>query len=73
MVELDGARRTPSGPAVRTVEAGECVQGRVAGPLAHGQIGASPGEHRAAGGEQDRYQRMAPSPPVSRITKNGQP
>ncbi len=72
----DGARRRAA-HAQRAggahAEAGECIQGRAAGPLAHGQIGARPGQHRAAGGEQDRYQQMAPSPPISRIAKNGQP
>jgi len=57
----------------RASRGGRVHPGARGGPTGHGQIGASPGQHRAAGGEQDRYQRMAPSPPISRITKNGQP
>jgi hypothetical protein len=73
MVEPDGARRNAQRACGTHAEAGECLLGRVASPLAHGQIGASPGQYRAAGGEQDRYQRMPPSPPISRIAKNSQP
>ena len=64
-----GARPTVPRRARR---GGPGCSGCVAGPLADGQVGVGPGQHRAPGGEQHCYQRVAPSTSVPRITKNSQ-
>jgi hypothetical protein len=54
-------------------ETGERVLRRVLRPLADGQIGAGPGEHRARCGEQHGHQRVAASAAITRVGQDGQP